>query len=175
MRTIALSLVMSLALAGAVMAASQIRELPITDATSWGMTTPHTQFEWTYAKAPTPAIKGTPKTFLDDVGFALNSATLTQEARGSMVKDVDRFLRRDGIVGSAHLVIVGYADNVKEASQAHDLGLRRAEAVRDYLVSLGVKKADIQVTSYGDEYSQARPYQEYKQMYERRAGIWLLP
>jgi len=173
MRYLAFVLVAGLAAAGTALAAGQAQDLPATDATMWGETSPHTVLEWSYNAAPDPAIQGTPGTFLVGFDFPLDSTKLSTEARGSMVDDVFHALRRDGRLGSARLVIVGYADHVRERSDAHALGLRRAEAARDFLVSLGVKKSNIQVTSFGDRFANARPDQTYRQGFERRVGIWL--
>lgn len=53
-----------------------------------------------------------------------------------------------------HIVIEGYASRVGNTKQNKILGTRRAESVRDYLVSQGVPETKLSLVSYGDETSQ---------------------
>jgi len=48
-----------------------------------------------------------------------------------------------------NLVIVGYADRIGNAAYNEKLALKRAESVRDYLVSKGIKAKKIEVRSLG--------------------------
>ncbi len=56
----------------------------------------------------------------------------------------DEFSRADKVT------ITGYTDNVGEASYNSTLSLQRAEAVRDYLISLGADAAKFQVSGAGE-------------------------
>ena len=49
-----------------------------------------------------------------------------------------------------HVMITGYTDNVGEANFNSTLSLQRAEAVRDYLISLGADPQKFQVSGAGE-------------------------
>jgi peptidoglycan-associated lipoprotein len=116
--------------------------------------------------APTPAPTPAPRTptedeifekmtldelnkqnFLTDVFFALDSVDLNQESRGSIQKNSDYLKRR----ASTKIMVEGHADS--RGTNEYNLALaeRRAGAVRDYLVSLGVPADRITIVSKGEE------------------------
>jgi outer membrane protein OmpA-like peptidoglycan-associated protein len=142
--------------------------------TTWGATTPSTILHWTFETSPSPAIQGHPDHLLTEFGFPKESTVLSREAKGAMVR-LERDLRANGRdLQTVRLAIVGFTDNVTEASNAQQLGLRRSETARDYLVSLGFNRNNIQVASFGSAYSFAKPYQYIKQRFDRRSSIWIL-
>jgi len=88
---------------------------------------------------------------IEDVYFSFDSADLTAEGRTSLAKDAAIIGRVGG-----HYQIEGHCDERGSAEYNLALGDRRARAVRDYLVSLGVDPAALSTLSYGEE----RPFAE---------------
>ena len=84
---------------------------------------------------------------LTDAFFALDSAQIGDEARPVLQKDADWMKRWN----STKVMVEGHADSRGTAEYNLALGERRASAVRDYLVNLGVPADRIQVVSKGKE------------------------
>jgi peptidoglycan-associated lipoprotein len=87
------------------------------------------------------------KGVLTDAFFALDSTELSSESRGAIQKNSD-YLKR---WTSTKIMVEGHADS--RGTNEYNLALaeRRAGAVRDYLVSLGVPADRITVVSKGEE------------------------
>jgi peptidoglycan-associated lipoprotein len=87
------------------------------------------------------------KGVLTDTFFALDSTELTQESRGAIQKNSD-YLKR---WTSTKVMVEGHADS--RGTNEYNLALaeRRAAAVRDYLVSLGVPADRVTIVSKGEE------------------------
>jgi outer membrane protein OmpA-like peptidoglycan-associated protein len=83
---------------------------------------------------------------LRDVTFELDSARLTQRARGELDRQVS-YLRR-----ARHLrvEIAGHTDGQGSADYNRDLSLRRARSVRDYFVEHGIATDRLEVAGYGE-------------------------
>jgi peptidoglycan-associated lipoprotein len=82
------------------------------------------------------------------VHFAFNDATVRETDQALL----DRFAK---VVGSsysnAHITIEGFADPAGSAAYNQELGLNRAESVRDYLVTSGGLNAGmLHTVSYGE-------------------------
>jgi len=99
----------------------------------------------------TPPIPSLETQGIEDVYFAFDSADLTAESRTTLAKDAAAIGRLGG-----HYQIEGHCDERGSAEYNLALGDRRARAVRDYLVSLGVDPAALSTISYGEE----RPFAE---------------
>ena len=84
---------------------------------------------------------------LADAYFDLDSQAIRDDAKPVLQKDVD-WLKR---WGSTKVMIEGHADERGSAEYNLALGERRATAVRDYLVNLGIGSDRIQVVSKGKE------------------------
>ena len=84
---------------------------------------------------------------LGDVFFALDSTDLTAEARGALAKDVDWMKKWT----STKVMVEGHADSRGTNEYNLALGERRADAVRNYLVSLGVPTDRMTIVSKGEE------------------------
>ena len=82
-----------------------------------------------------------------EVFFALDSSALTDESKESLKKQFAYLTTKS----HPSLTVEGHADErgTKEYNLA--LGLKRANAVKHYLVSLGYKKAKIKVVTFGKE------------------------
>ena len=84
---------------------------------------------------------------LDDVYFELDSSTIRDEARGPLTKNADWLKRWTG----TRITIEGHCDERGTAEYNLGLGERRANAVRAYLVELGVPGDRVTVVSKGKE------------------------
>ncbi len=87
------------------------------------------------------------KGVLSHAFFALDSTELNQESRGSVQKNVE-YLKR---WTTTKVMVEGHADS--RGTNEYNLALaeRRAGAVRDYLVSLGIPADRVTIVSKGEE------------------------
>lgn len=84
---------------------------------------------------------------LADVFFALDQSTLEDGARASLQKNADWMKKW----GSTKITIEGHCDSRGTTEYNLALGERRAQATRDYLVSLGVAADRVLTISKGKE------------------------
>lgn len=84
---------------------------------------------------------------LTDALFALDSAQIGDDSKSALQKDADWMKRWAG----TKVMVEGHADSRGTAEYNLALGARRAAAVRDYLVNLGVGADRITVVSKGKE------------------------
>jgi peptidoglycan-associated lipoprotein len=84
---------------------------------------------------------------LVDVFFGYDAAELTDEARAALQKNSE-WMRR---WTSVRVLIEGHADSRGTNEYNLALGERRASAVRDYLVSLGIAASRLSIVSKGEE------------------------
>jgi peptidoglycan-associated lipoprotein len=84
---------------------------------------------------------------LGDAYFDLDSQTIRDDAKPVLQKDADWMKRWS----STKIMVEGHADERGSAEYNLALGERRATAVRDYIVNLGVQGDRIQIVSKGKE------------------------
>jgi len=84
---------------------------------------------------------------LGDAFFNLDEQTIRDDAKPVLQKDADWMKRW----GSTKVMVEGHADSRGSAEYNLALGERRATAVRDYLVNLGVPADRVQIVSKGKE------------------------
>ena len=84
---------------------------------------------------------------LGDAFFDLDHSDIRDDAKAAVQKDADWLKRWT----STKVMIEGHCDERGTAEYNLALGERRAQAVRDYLVSLGVAAARVQTVSKGKE------------------------
>jgi peptidoglycan-associated lipoprotein len=84
---------------------------------------------------------------LGDAYFDLDSQQIRDDAKPVLQKDADWMKRRT----STKVMVEGHADSRGSAEYNLALGERRATAVRDYLVNLGIGADRITVVSKGKE------------------------
>ena len=84
---------------------------------------------------------------LADAYFDLDSQTIRDDAKAALQKDADWPKRWT----STKVMVEGHGDERGSAEYNLALGERRATAVRDYLVNLGIGNDRIQVVSKGKE------------------------
>jgi peptidoglycan-associated lipoprotein len=84
---------------------------------------------------------------LGDVFFSLDSTDLGEEARGLLQKNVEWMKKWT----TTKVMVEGHADSRGTNEYNLALGERRADAVRDYLVSLGLAADRLTIVSKGEE------------------------
>jgi peptidoglycan-associated lipoprotein len=84
---------------------------------------------------------------LGDVQFAYDASDLSEPARGILQRDSDWMKKWT----STKVMVEGHADSRGTNEYNLALGERRADAVRDYLVSLGIPTDRITIVSKGEE------------------------
>jgi peptidoglycan-associated lipoprotein len=102
------------------------------------------------AAAPPPENQSFEQLFLKEVHdafFDYDSAQIRPDARTVLQGDAN-FLKS---YPNAHVTIEGYCDERGSTEYNLALGQRRANAVKEYLVSLGVSATNLSTTSWGKE------------------------
>jgi peptidoglycan-associated lipoprotein len=84
---------------------------------------------------------------LADVLFGYDSTDLTEQSRASLQKNIDWMKRWT----TTKVMIEGHADSRGTNEYNLALGERRADAVRDYVVSLGLATDRLTIVSKGEE------------------------
>jgi peptidoglycan-associated lipoprotein len=84
---------------------------------------------------------------LSDVFFDLDKSEIRDDARTSLQKDADWMKRWT----STQITLEGHCDSRGSAEYNLGLGSRRATAVKDYMVNLGVPTGRFTVVSKGKE------------------------
>ena len=87
--------------------------------------------------------------YMKDVFFDFDRADLRPSDKEILAKNADWLNRRE--YAALRVVVEGHCDERGTASYNMALGERRASAVRDFLVSLGVDFSRVQILSYGKE------------------------
>ena len=102
---------------------------------------------------------------IEDVFFAFDDYSLSDPAMDTL-DAVARIMREHSDIT---YVIEGHCDERGTVEYNLALGEKRSIAVRDYLVSLGVPRYRLRVTSYGEEHPFARGSNEEAWAQNRRA------
>jgi peptidoglycan-associated lipoprotein len=84
---------------------------------------------------------------LDDVFFDLDRSDIRDDGKSSLQKDADWMKKWT----STQITVEGHCDSRGSAEYNLGLGSRRATAVKDYLVSLGIAANRITIVSKGKE------------------------
>jgi peptidoglycan-associated lipoprotein len=84
---------------------------------------------------------------LDDVFFELDKSEIRPEGKSSLQKDADWMKKWT----STQVSVEGHCDSRGSAEYNLGLGSRRANAVKDYLVSLGIAANRLTIVSKGKE------------------------
>jgi peptidoglycan-associated lipoprotein len=92
------------------------------------------------------AVKELVRNVGDRVFFSTNSAALSSEARSTIMRQAD-WLKTN----NKSLTIEGHADERGTREYNIALGARRANAVKDYMISLGVDGSRLETVSWGKE------------------------
>lgn len=84
---------------------------------------------------------------LNDVYFDFDKAGLSSASKSTLEGNSSELKRRDDV----SIVIEGHCDERGTKSYNLALGEKRAQAAKDYLVSLGISSSRITIVSYGKE------------------------
>jgi peptidoglycan-associated lipoprotein len=106
---------------------------------------------------------------LVDVFFAYDKSDLTADSRDTLANDAKLLKAASGV----NIVIEGHCD--ERGTNEYNLGLgeRRANSVKNYLISLGISASRIKTISYGEEKPFAMGHNEDAWKQNRRAHFSL--
>jgi peptidoglycan-associated lipoprotein len=104
-----------------------------------------------------------------DVYFELDKSDLANDARAALTKDAE-FLRT---YSQVHVSIEGHCDERGSTEYNLGLGQRRAEAAKNYLISLGISPDRMETTSWGKERPFCTEHDESCWQQNRRAHFVL--
>ncbi len=113
---------------------------------------------------PKPVVK--PLSF-EDTYFAFDSYELTEEAKTILLKEVKDLKAHPEL----NVVIEGHTCNIGTNAYNLALGEKRAQAVKDFLISNGIEPARFQTISYGEENPKYDNTTEETRRFNRRAYI----
>jgi len=127
--------------------------------------------------APTPPPAPGPRTTfaeavardLSDVYFDYNSNEVREDARAMLQRNAEALKKIFSDFSSEVLLIEGHCDERGSAEYNLGLGDRRATAVREFLVTLGIPANRVRVVSYGKERPQCTEASEGCWQKNRRA------
>lgn len=105
------------------------------------------------------------RSLFEPVFFAYDSSQVNPEEAGKC-EAVAQYLNKGKAKG---VIVEGHTDERGSRDYNQSLGERRALAVRDYLISLGVAPASIHTKSYGEEMPEAMGHDESAWRQNRRA------
>lgn len=108
--------------------------------------------------------------YLKDVFFDTDKSDLTPEARDILAANA-AWLRQHP---SVRILVEGHCDERHTAEYNLALGWRRANAVKGYLVSLGIDGGRIDTISYGEERPFALGHDESAWRWNRRAHFVII-
>ncbi|MDD3370651.1 MAG: OmpA family protein [Alphaproteobacteria bacterium] len=140
-KTIALSAVIAL---GSMMSTSAHASILLTNGGAPVMTKDGAPVYVKDAGCPELSMAAVAEKAHEAVYFDFNKSTLSRHAR----KTLSRMASKLNGQGST-VAVVGFADRMGNAAYNERLALKRAKAVRDYLVAKGVKAKKIEVRSLG--------------------------
>ncbi len=120
--------------------------------------------ETTPPPPPKPVVK--PLSFKDTY-FAFDSYELTEDAKTILLKEVEELKKHPKV----NIVIEGHTCNIGTNAYNLALGDKRANAVKDFLISNGIDVSRIQTISYGEEKPKYDNTAEETRRFNRRAYI----
>lgn len=161
LRTAAFSILMALTLSLSGCGSSAKKDSSVADPSFSGTDTPASTFE-----VNSDSDSGTAGG-LQTVFFDFNSATLSTTARQALQNNAD-FLKANMNV---RVQVEGHADERGGVQYNLALGERRARAVRDYLISMGVEGRRVATVSFGKERPLAFGHDESAWSQNRRGNF----
>lgn len=131
------------------------------------------------ADTSSPALDSTPMNFdaagsdsgkisgLKSINFEYDRATLNAEAKKRLAGNADWLKGQDGV----KMQIEGHCDSRGSIEYNLSLGERRAQAVKNYMVSLGLNADRLSIISYGKEKPLSNGDAESDHQKNRRANF----
>src|SRR3569832_1142065 len=110
-------------------------------------------------------------TMKDKILFDFNSSELKASSRASLHKMADVFKKYE----KTNLTVTGHTDNVGSADYNLKLSERRAKAVADYLMTLGVPQGRMRIMGFGFERPVASNDSAEGRAQNRRVEIHIVP
>lgn len=107
---------------------------------------------------------------LDDVHFDVNKASLRKASYTELNELVDYLERKPGI----RVEIAGHTDNTGEDDFNQKLSQRRADRVKQYLVSQGIDSGRVEAKGYGEDQPIAPNNTEKGRQQNRRTEVRIL-
>jgi peptidoglycan-associated lipoprotein len=101
----------------------------------------------TVAEEPQVVVAPLPTSVLQNVPFEYDQHLLSDSAREILAANTAILMAQDRL----QVTLAGYCDERGSDQYNIALGERRAEAVRNYLLSLGISAGRLEVVSYGEE------------------------
>jgi len=124
-----------------------------------------------YASPRPPPPPPAAAAILQPIYFDLNKSDIRPDAADTLRKNIEWFRRNPG----RRVSIEGNCDPRATEMYNLALGKKRAEAARDYLVSLGVDKALLETFSYGKDRARCKERDESCWAQERRVDFKPIP
>ena len=107
---------------------------------------------------------------LEDVYFEFDKATLTSETRRVLKKHAE-WLKKHPTV---KILVEGHCDERGTEQYNLALGDRRAHAVKNYLISLGISPDRIKTISYGEMFPKVKGHNEWAWSQNRRCHFVII-
>jgi len=123
--------------------------------------------EWNEAPAPTTPRSTAPAASLQTVYFDFDKSEIRSDARAALKSNADTIGSGDGGV----ITIEGHCDERGSTEYNLALGERRANAVKRYLVDLGVPSSRLRTVSFGEDRPAVQGHDESAWRYNRRADF----
>ncbi len=128
---------------------------------------PDTGSEFREAPAPAPPQQQTKMLDFQTVYFDFDSYEIRSDARPALRSNADKMSA--GVGGT--VTIEGHCDERGSAEYNLALGERRANAVKRYLVDLGVPSSRLNVVSFGEDRPAVQGHDESAWRYNRRSDF----
>ncbi len=122
--------------------------------------------------APAPVARVPDITLSADALFAFDKSVLKPEGKTAIDRELKRTKFEGGAIGIATVKVVGNTDSIGTDAYNQKLSERRANAVKDYLVSKGVPATKIHTEGHGERDPVASNKTKEGRAKNRRADIW---
>ncbi len=122
--------------------------------------------------APAPVVRAPDITLSADALFDFDKSVVKPEGKAAIDRELKRTRFEGGAVGIASIKVVGNTDSIGTKAYNQKLSERRANAVKDYLVSKGVPAAKIHTEGHGELDPVASNKTKEGRAKNRRADIW---
>ncbi|MGY3569412.1 OmpA family protein [Vibrio paucivorans] len=77
--------------------------------------------------------------------FSFDSYLLSEQSKNRLVAKIQDV--------SSKIIVIGFTDYIGSSNYNDSLGMKRAESIREYLVSIGITRDKIEVYTAGEKYS----------------------
>ncbi len=125
------------------------------------------------APAPAPVVPRAPDITLSaDAMFDFDKSVLKPEGKLAIDRELKRTKFEGGGIGIARITVIGNTDSIGTEAYNLKLSERRANAVKDYLVSKGVPASKIHTEGHGERDPVSSNKTKEGRAQNRRADIW---